>query len=112
MPPAPDLCLWRLSVAQTTPVLDLPFAQFIEWHGGQRWLWAPAAAAAQLHALAQRAGGHATLFRRPSGALADGDAGAPVFTALDATQSRIQSALQTQFDPDGVFNTRRQHSVV
>jgi glycolate oxidase FAD binding subunit len=52
VPPAPDLCLWRLSVAQTTPVLDLPFAQFIEWHGGQRWLWAPAAAAAQLHALA------------------------------------------------------------
>ena len=111
-PPAPNLCLWRLSVAQTTPVLDLPFAQFIEWHGGQRWLWAPAAAAAQLHALAQRAGGHATLFRRPSGALADGDAGAPVFAALDATQARIQSALQTQFDPDGVFNTRRLHSVV
>ena len=111
-PPAANLCLWRLSVAQTTPVLDLPIAQFIEWHGGQRWLWAPATAAAQLHALAQRAGGHATLFRRPSGALADADAGAPVFAALDATQSRIQSALQAQFDPDGVFNTRRQHSVV
>jgi len=111
-PPAPDLCLWRLSVAQTTPVLDLPFAQFIEWHGGQRWLWAPVAAAAQLHALAQRAGGHATLFRRPNGALADVDAGAPVFAALDATQARIQSALQLQFDPDGVFNTRRLHSVV
>jgi len=112
VPPAPDLCLWRLSVAQTTPVIDLPYAQFIEWHGGQRWLWAPAAAAAQLHALAQRAGGHATLFRRPNGALADVDAGAPVFAALDATQARIQSALQTQFDPAGVFNTRRLHSVV
>ena len=111
-PPAANLCLWRLSVAQTTPVLDLPFAQFIEWHGGQRWLWAPAAAAAQLHALAQRAGGHATLFRRPSGALADVDAGVPVYAALDATQARIQSALQAQFDPDGVFNTRRLHSVV
>ena len=111
-PPAPDLCLWRLSVAQTTPVLDLPYSPFIEWHGGQRWLWAPAAAAAQLHALAQRAGGHATLFRRPNGALADVDAGAPVVAAQDATQARIQSALQTQFDPDGVFNTRRLHSVV
>jgi glycolate oxidase FAD binding subunit len=111
-PPAANLCLWRLSVAQTTPVLDLPFAQFIEWHGGQRWLWAPAAAAAQLHALAQRAGGHATLFRRPNGALADVDVGAPVFAALDATQARIQNALQLQFDPDGVFNTHRLHSVV
>lgn len=108
---APGLCLWRLSVAQTTPVLNLPYAQFIEWHGGQRWLWAPASAAAQLHALAQGAGGHATLFRRPAGALADADADAPVFAALDATQARVQSALQQQFDPDGVFNTRRQHSV-
>jgi len=109
--PAPDLCLWRLSVAQTAPALDLPFAQFIEWHGGQRWLWAPAAAAAQLHAQALRAGGHATLFRRPARALANQDAGAPVVATLDATQSRIQSALQLQFDPDGVFNTRRLHCV-
>ena len=85
------------------------FAQFIEWHGGQRWLWAPHSAAAQLHATAQGAGGHATLFRRPVSALADVQAGAPVFAALDATQSRIQSALQQQFDPDGVFNTRRLH---
>jgi glycolate oxidase FAD binding subunit len=111
-PPASDLCLWRLSVAQTTPVLELPYAQLVEWHGGQRWLWAPASAALQLHALAQRAGGHATLFRRASGALADVPAGASVFAALDATQTRIQSALQQQFDPDGVFNTRRLHPVV
>jgi len=110
-PPAPDLCLWRLSVAQTAPVLALPYAQCIEWHGGQRWLWAPASAAAQLHALAQGAGGHATLFRRPGGALANVDAGAPVFAPQDATQARIQSALQLQFDPDGVFNTHRPHSV-
>jgi len=111
-PAVPDLCLWRLSVAQTTAQLDLPSAPLIEWHGGQRWLWAPASAAAQLHALAQRAGGHATLFRRPAGGLADADAEAPVFAAQDATQTRIQSALQQQFDPDGVFNTRRLHSPV
>ena len=107
---APDRCLWRLSVAQTAPVLDLPYATFIEWHGGQRWVWAPAAAAAQLHELAQRNGGHATLFRRPAGALADTAAGGDVFAALDATQARIQTALQHQFDPDGVFNTRRNHA--
>jgi glycolate oxidase FAD binding subunit len=109
-PPAPDLCLWRLSVAQTAPVLDLPYATFMEWHGGQRWVWAPAMAAAQLHALAQRSGGHATLFRRPAGALADAATGGDVFAPLDVTQARIQTALQHQFDPDGVFNTRRPHA--
>lgn len=109
-PPAADLCLWRLSVAQTSPPLDLPYAQCVEWHGAQRWVWAPASAARQLHALARQAAGHATLFRRPAGALADTDAGAPVFDALDATQQRIQTALQAQFDPDGVFNTGRMHS--
>jgi hypothetical protein len=60
--------------------------------------------------MARGAGGHATLFRRPASALADADAGAPVFALQDTTQTRIQSALQAQFDPDGVFNTRRLHS--
>ena len=63
-PPALDACLWRLSVPQTTSALDLPFPPLIEWHGGLRWLWAPASAAAQLRQLAAQAGGHATLFRR------------------------------------------------
>jgi glycolate oxidase FAD binding subunit len=111
-PPAADHGLWRLSIAQTSPVLELPYAQCVEWQGGQRWVWAPASAAKQLHALARQAGGHATLFRRPAGALADVDAGVPFFGALDATQQRIQSALQAEFDPDGVFNTGRMHSPV
>jgi glycolate oxidase FAD binding subunit len=105
--PNPNECLWRLSVAQTSPVLDIPYAQCVEWQGAQRWVWAPAAAANQLHALAAQAGGHASLFRRPAGALADSDAGAAVFAPLDATQQRIQTALQAEFDPDGVFNTGR-----
>ena len=108
--PNPNDCLWRLSVAQTSPVLDLPYAQCVEWQGAQRWVWAPATAANQLHALAAQAGGHASLFRRPAGALADSDAGAAVFAPLDATQQRIQTALQAEFDPDGVFNTGRLHS--
>jgi glycolate oxidase FAD binding subunit len=108
--PAQNDCLWRLSVAQTSPVLDIPYAQCVEWHGAQRWVWAPASAASQLHALAAQAGGHASLFRRPAGALADSDAGAAVFAPLDATQQRIQTALQAEFDPDGVFNTGRLHS--
>ncbi len=109
--PNPNDCLWRLSVAQTSPVLDIPYAQCVEWQGAQRWVWAPAAAANQLHALAAQAGGHASLFRRPAGALADTDAGAAVFAPLDATQQRIQTALQAEFDPDGVFNTGRLHAL-
>ena len=109
--PAENDCLWRLSVAQTSPLLDLPYAQCVDWQGALRWVWAPAAEASKLHALARQAGGHASLFRRPHGALADTDAGAPVFDQLDATQQRIQTALQAEFDPDGVFNTGRLHTL-
>jgi glycolate oxidase FAD binding subunit len=109
--PSESDCLWRLSVAQTTPMLNIPYAQCVEWQGAQRWVWAPAAAGTQLHALARKAGGHAILFRRPAGALADEDAGAPMFDALEATQQRIQTALQAEFDPDGVFNTGRLHAL-
>ncbi|MEO5660709.1 MAG: glycolate oxidase subunit GlcE [Polaromonas sp.] len=102
-PPAVDCCLWRLSVPQTTAALDLPFAQLIEWHGGLRWLWAPASAATLLRQMAAQAGGHATLFRRSAQTPAE----LPVFSALSPVQSRIQSALKKQFDPAGVFNPGR-----
>ena len=105
-PPAPDLCLWRLSVPQTAPVLALPQAQYIEWHGAQRWLWASASAAGALREAARQVGGHATLFRA-SALGGHTDKGVGVNTAPDATQARIQHALQQQFDPQGVFATGR-----
>ena len=101
--PAPDLCLWRLSLPQTAPVLDVPYAVYVEWHGGLRWLWAPASAAHRLRKAAHAAGGHATLFRRPAGA----EVSVPVFSPLSDIQQRIQRELQHQFDPHGVFNTGR-----
>jgi len=105
-PPSGELCLWRLSVPQTAPVIDLPYVQYIEWQGAQRWLWAPATAAAQLREAAQRVGGHATLFRASRlGGSADKAVG--VSTPLDAVQQRIQRELQKQFDPQGVFATGR-----
>ncbi len=104
--PAPDACLWRLSVPQTAPVLDLPFATYIEWQGAQRWLWAPAAAAFSIRTAAQAAGGHATLFRA-SAAHADADKLVGVNSSLDPVQRRIQQQLQQQFDPKGVFATGR-----
>ena len=105
-PPSGELCLWRLSVPQTAPVLDLPYSQYIEWQGAQRWLWAPATAAAQLREAAQGVGGHATLFRASLlGGATDKAVG--VSTPLDAVQQRIQRELQKQFDPQGVFATGR-----
>ena len=106
--PSPELCLWRLSLPQTAPVLDLPYAQYIEWQGAQRWLWAPASAALALRGLAQSVGGHATLFRA-SAAHAELDKIAGVNTPLGAVQDRIQRQLQQQFDPKGVFATGRLH---
>ena len=103
-PPAGDMALWRLSLPQTAPVLDLPCAPLIEWHGALRWLWAPLSVANELRAIAAQAGGHATLFRAPMQVTGDLPA---VFSPLPAAQQRIQRELQKQFDPHGVFNTGR-----
>ena len=105
--PSPELCLWRLSLPQTAPALELPWPALVEWHGALRWLWAPPSAGAQLRALAQQLGGHATLQRA---SLAGGDADkllAGVFTPLAPVQERVQRSLQQQFDPAGVFATGR-----
>jgi glycolate oxidase FAD binding subunit len=108
-------CLWRLSVAQTAPVLDVrvngvPCAQYVEWHGAQRWLWAPASAVAQVREAAVKAGGHATLFRSNTASRqtsGDVDKQVGVYTPLNAVQQRIQNELKKQFDPAGIFNPGR-----
>lgn len=91
--------LWRLSVPQTAAPIALPGEQLIEWGGAQRW-WCTAASAATVREAAQRAGGHATLFR-------GGDKAAGVFTPLSAPLQRIQRELKREFDPAGVFNRGR-----
>jgi glycolate oxidase FAD binding subunit len=101
--PAPDLCLWRMSLPQTAAVLSLPFAQLIEWQGAQRWLWAPATAAAEIRSAAAAANGHATLFR----AGADGAPGVPRFDRQSATIETIVQRLRAEFDPAGIFNPGR-----
>ncbi|WP_281790042.1 glycolate oxidase subunit GlcE [Limnohabitans sp. INBF002] len=113
--PTEQDCLWRLSVPQTAPVLDVRVngaacAQYIEWHGAQRWLWAPASAATQVRDAAVKAGGHATLFRTSTASrqtLGDVDKQVGVYTPLNAVQQRIQNELKKQFDPAGIFNPGR-----
>jgi glycolate oxidase FAD binding subunit len=92
-------CLWRLSVPGTSPPVELPGRQLIEWHGAERW-WRTAAAPREVRAAAASAGGHATLVR-------GADKSAGVFTPLDAVLMRIHRGLKQAFDPAGIFNPGR-----
>ena len=100
----PD-ALWRLSVPQTAPVLDLggDAPPLVEWHGGQRWYRAAPAEGLRLRAAAAAVGGHATLFR------AAGETASPLprFERPSAPLMRIHAALQQEFDPAGVFDRGR-----
>ncbi len=103
-PAADNLALWRLSVPQTAPVLALPWPQLVEWHGGQRWLWAPLPAEAQLRQAAAGAAGTATLFIAPHAH----DTGATArFNPLKPPLDQIHLRLKREFDPVGIFNRGR-----
>jgi glycolate oxidase FAD binding subunit len=93
--------LWRVSVPQTAPVLELPASPLVEWHGAQRWVHAAAGEGARVREAALRAGGHATLFRS-----ARGDAGERM-TPLAPVLTTIHQRLKQQFDPAGIFNRGR-----
>ena len=98
--------LWRLSVPQTAPALDLPDSPYVEWHGGQRWVRAEAAAGAALREAARAVGGSATRFI--AGSEADAAAGRiGRFDALTAPLDRIHRELKREFDPAGIFNPGR-----
>jgi glycolate oxidase FAD binding subunit len=106
-PLAPGMALWRLSVAQTAPALDLAWPQLVEWHGGLRWCQAPLDAAPELREAARRAGGNATVFiatyaisTRADGIFSFQE---PFKTPLDAIHRR----LKAEFDPVGIFNRGR-----
>lgn len=100
----PELGLWRLSLPQTAPALPLPYAQFIEWHGGQRWLWAPESAALALRMAAAEVGGYATLFIAPT---SDYTGAATRFEPLKSPLDSIHRRLKAEFDPAGILNRAR-----
>jgi glycolate oxidase FAD binding subunit len=103
--PAPELCLWRLSVPQTAPALDhLPYPQFIEWHGAQRWLWAPLSAQTRLRQVATEVNGNATLI---TASRADGTRNRGRFSPLKPPLDRIHQRLKAEFDPANIFNRGR-----
>ncbi len=102
--PASDCVLWRLSVAQTAPAFELPWAQLVEWHGGLRWLWAPASVGAQLQTLAQAHSGSAIIF---IAACAGSTRARGLFDTKNSASDAIQRRLKTSFDPHGIFNPGR-----
>ena len=99
--------LWRLSVPQATPVLDLPDSPLIEWHGGQRWVRADESQGEKLRALAQKAGGHATLFIASN---VSKQVSTARFDTLKPPLDRIHRELKREFDPSGVFNPHRMYA--
>ena len=106
-PPRPGMALWRLSVAQTAPVLNLPWPQLVEWHGGLRWLWAPLEAAASVREAATRAGGNATVFVSSYAYSTRATAQFDAFSALNSPLDAIHRRLKAEFDPVGIFNRGR-----
>jgi glycolate oxidase FAD binding subunit len=99
-----NMALWRLSVAQTAPVLDAPWAQLVEWHGGLRWMWAPADAGASLQAKANAYGGYAIIFVA-SHAHSTGAGGH--FYLQNPAEMAIHQRLKHSLDPKAIFNPQR-----
>jgi len=93
--------LWRVSVPQTAPMLELADSPIVEWHGAQRWVRAEAGQDARIREAASRAGGHATLFSPK-----DRNA-THRFAPLSPTQGRIHRELKREFDPASIFNPGR-----
>ena len=95
-----DVRLWRVSVPDTAPELELDGTFCMEWGGGLRW-YQTGLPADEIRASASEAGGHATLFR---GALR---AGETAFTQPQENVLRIQRRLKKLFDPHNILNRGR-----
>ena len=101
------MALWRLSLPPTAPVLDLPWPQLVEWHGGQRWLRAPESAREPLRQAASAVGGSASLFMAASDAATTAKNG---FAPLTPAVEQIHRRLKAEFDPAGIFNPGRMYA--
>jgi glycolate oxidase FAD binding subunit len=98
--------LWRLSVKPTTPPLPLSGRQLMEWGGALRWL-ASEADASVIRTGSEKAGGHATLFRRNGCGLQTA-----VFHPLPPAMLKIHRRLKEQFDPFHLFNPGRMYAEI
>ncbi len=93
--------LWRVSVADHAPALDLPGEWLHDWAGAQRWLQSDASAE-DIHRAARAAGGHATRY-------CAGPPGENALQPLDGVMRRLQSRVRDSFDAQRLFNRGRFH---
>lgn len=103
--------LWRLSVPDTAGPLGLEGDTLIEWSGAQRWLCTQADPQ-EVRAVAQRHGGHATLYRTavrtPDNTFdSTSELRMGAFCALSPTLMRLHRQIKGAFDPKGIFNPGR-----
>ena len=91
--------LWRLAVKPTTPPLNLPGRQLIEWGGASRWLKSDAERSTVREA-AIFGGGHATLFR-------GGERTNGIFHPLAPALRKIHTRIKQSLDPAGILNPGR-----
>ncbi len=96
--------LWRLSLASTTPPIPLKGKWLYEWGGAQRWLVTDEPAG-RIRQAAEKAGGHATLYRGEPGDL-------DVFHPLPEGLMKLQRYLKQAFDPKGIFNPGRMYKQI
>jgi glycolate oxidase FAD binding subunit len=94
--------LWRLSVPSATSQQGLG-PTLVEWGGALRWLRGGDPSA--IRSAAEKAGGHATLFRADE--VLKNSVG--VFQPLSTPLARIHRNLKNAFDPHGVFNPGRMY---
>lgn len=105
-----DESLWRLSVTDTAPDLQLgSFGEtLVEWHGAQRWVKLADNVAQEgmrkLRETAAQVGGIATLFVASK---AMNTPAKVVFSPLKSPLDRIHRQLKREFDPAGIFNRGR-----
>ena len=96
-----DRPLWRLSLPNATPLVDLPGTVMLDWGGAQRWLKSDARGEA-IRGIASAAGGHATCFTP--------HAATDPFHPLPAPLLRFHTQLKQRLDPHGVFNPGRMYA--
>lgn len=110
MPPKGDDVLWRVCVPATqgaatcTKLSELGAAVFADWGGALIWARAPSnIAAATIRALAEQAGGHATLFHAPLEYRSQTPALHPESPGVAALTARVKAS----FDPERILDPHR-----
>jgi glycolate oxidase FAD binding subunit len=89
--------LWRVSVPDTTPSMEVPGEPLIDWGGALRWY---AGDVPRLRELAVAAGGTAMCW---NGVVPHGTR----FHPLPPTVATLHRRLKDRFDPHGIFNPDR-----